>query len=97
MYNEIKRSFHPRNKLLSDIAHKNHKSHLLEYIQSLELDIPIYTVMEEKGPDHEKEFVIQVLSGTTTLGEGKGRNKKQAEQLAAKHALENIAKKRIQL
>lgn len=82
---------------LTDSDYKNHKSHLLEYIQSLELEPPRYEIISEEGPDHEKVFHIYVFSGSKKLGEGSGGNKKQAEQLAAQHALRNIEEKRVEL
>lgn len=48
-----------------------------------------YILKEEKGPDHNKTFIINVLFNNKKIGEGCGKNKKQAEQQAAKYALEN--------
>ncbi|NLJ40971.1 MAG: ribonuclease III [Clostridiales bacterium] len=49
-----------------------------------------YNVVAERGPDHSKTFVIQVSYDGKIIGKGKGRSKKEAEQQAAKRALENI-------
>ena len=47
-----------------------------------------YILTDETGPDHNKEFTVEVRLNSNTIGEGKGKNKKQAEQMAAKQALE---------
>ncbi len=49
-----------------------------------------YRIINEKGPAHEKEFVSQVLYGDKIIGMGVGKSKKEAEQNAAKEALESI-------
>ena len=50
---------------------------------------PKYQVVEESGPDHDKRFQATVLIGKETKGSGWGKSKKEAEQEAAKKALEN--------
>ncbi|MBI5324651.1 MAG: ribonuclease III, partial [Ignavibacteriae bacterium] len=65
----------------------NYKSILLEKAQGEGKPIPRYEVINEKGPDHDKEFTIAVYIGEELLGTGKGKNKKQAEQMAAYEAL----------
>jgi ribonuclease-3 len=61
------------------------KSLLQEYAQSRHQDMPIYEIIEQSGPDHDKTFRVAVtVSGFTTHGTGK--NKKGAEQDAAKKA-----------
>lgn len=67
--------------------YKNFKSVLLEYAQSHGDGLPEYRIAEEKGPDHAKEFVIEVWIGERLLGEGRGKSKKVAEQEAAKRAV----------
>ena len=44
--------------------------------------------MEQSGPDHNKAFVVDVMLNSNVIGKGEGRSKKQAEQMAAKEALE---------
>jgi ribonuclease-3 len=73
--------------ILSDQAHLNFKSLLQEHVQSSSRSQPRYRVCSESGPDHEKTFVVEVVVRGTVLGEGSGRNKKEAEQVAAKDAL----------
>ena len=51
--------------------------------------IPAYKVAREMGPDHQKEFEIVALIKGEEQGRGTGRSKKEAEQSAAKVALEH--------
>ncbi|MCK9352104.1 MAG: ribonuclease III [Candidatus Paceibacterota bacterium] len=50
---------------------------------------PSYKVLEETGPDHDKQFKIGVYLGEKLMGDGIGRSKQDAEQMAAKNVLEN--------
>ena len=47
-----------------------------------------YVLVEESGPDHDKRFSVEVHLNSNVIGRGTGRSKKNAEQLAAKEALE---------
>ncbi len=66
----------------------NFKSILLEYVQAQGRSAPRYVVLEEKGPDHDKEFTVAVFVDNDNLGVGAGKSKKMAEQKAAQVALE---------
>ena len=44
--------------------------------------------MEERGPDHDKTFVVHVKINSNVIGRGEGKSKKAAEQMAAKEAVE---------
>ena len=68
----------------------NYKSILLEHVQAEGKTAPHYIVMEETGPDHDKEFRVAVFVDDSMLGKGAGKSKKQAEQLAARNALANL-------
>jgi len=68
----------------------NFKGQLLEYTHSKKLSPPEYIVMSSEGPDHDKEFIIEVHIDKITHGTGIGRNKKSAEQEAAKQTLLNF-------
>jgi len=68
----------------------NYKGELLEFLQSSNLGLPKYKVVEEVGPDHQKVFTISVLVKGKVMGTGVGKSKKEAEQSAAKKALENL-------
>ena len=63
------------------------KSDLQEYTQNRFGCIPSYKVIGEKGPNHDKQYTIKVIVRNKELGEGTGRSKKEAEQIAAKEAL----------
>ena len=64
----------------------NYKSILQEYTQSKYQSIPVYKIIQEKGPDHEKVFTIEVYINGKKFGVGKGSNKKETQQNAAKEA-----------
>ncbi len=74
--------------IASDERHINYKSHLQEYVQSTFHTHPVYRIRSEYGPDHSKHFNVDVMVGKRVLGSGKGRNKKEAEQAAARSALD---------
>jgi ribonuclease-3 len=77
-------------EILKDRNNINYKSMLQEMVQSEKKIHPQYRVTSEDGPDHEKEFTVAVLVGKTVLGKGKGKNKKQAQQEAARVALQSL-------
>ena len=77
------------NEYLKD---ENYKSQLLEYAQANKLEIPNYIVVKEEGPQHDRTFTIKVTIGNDFEGIGTGKNKKSAEQCAAKATLEQICK-----
>ncbi len=72
------------------VTDENYKSQLLELIQKKKVELPRYYVVDETGPEHERIFTVRVSAGLHVLGEGTGRNKKSAEQVAAKMALDNF-------
>lgn len=47
-----------------------------------------YITVKSEGPEHDKKFTVELLFNDKKIGEGTGKNKKQAEQMAAKEALE---------
>jgi ribonuclease-3 len=63
------------------------KSHLQELAQSQETATPIYKVMNEDGPDHDKIFTVGVYVGSNLRGQGTGPSKQHAQQKAAEAAL----------
>lgn len=71
----------------------NYKSLLLENVQSKGLGSPRYVVVNEEGPDHEKQFTVEVFVEDKSLGIGTGKNKKEAEQQAAEEAMKKASKK----
>ncbi len=66
----------------------NYKSILLEKVQGRGKPSPVYSVIEENGPDHNKMFMVEVKVEDKVMGQGKGKSKKIAEQNAAKNALD---------
>jgi len=74
---------------------KNYKSILMETVQAEGKAAPTYEVLEEEGPPHDKTFRVGVFVDNILLATGIGRSKKEAEQNAAKNALEirNVNKK----
>jgi ribonuclease-3 len=79
----------------SAMADDNYKSTLLEYAQARSLGIPRYSVLNEEGPEHDRRFTIEVSIGSQSYGSGFGRSKKEAEQVAAARALEQIQQNSI--
>ena len=77
-------------EIVADKRHTNYKSHLQEYVQSTFRTHPVYRIRSELGPDHSKQFNVEVMVGRRVLGTGRGRNKKEAEQAAARNALEQV-------
>ncbi len=67
---------------------KDHKTKLQELIQEKMHITPCYQVLDAQGPDHAKTFRVVLLVDGRSLAEGKGKSKKEAEQNAAKSALE---------
>ena len=67
---------------------KDPKSFVQEKAQEVYNVTPSYKVISESGPDHDKHFKIGIYFGEDLIAEGKGKSKQEAEQVAAKHALE---------
>ena len=70
---------------------RDFKSDLQEYTQNKLICIPSYRVVKEIGPDHAKKFEVVVMIKNEVEGKGFGRSKKEAEQAAAKMAMENFS------
>jgi len=69
---------------------RDYKSELQEYVQKFFGISSTYELMEEVGPDHEKEFTMAVFIKNREYGRGQGASKKIASQLAAEKALLKI-------
>jgi ribonuclease-3 len=67
------------------------KSELQHLAQTRWHEIPQYRLKSSEGPDHAKLFTVEVAVGEQVMGQGQGRNKKQAELNAARQALETLA------
>ena len=68
----------------------DYKTDFQEQCQKIFGILPDYRLVKTSGPDHEKSFEIHLLVKGDILGVGVGRNKKEAEQIAAKEALNRI-------
>ena len=69
---------------------KDYKTQLQELYQKLSKKCPQYVLVAKNGPAHEQTFVVNVVLGDKTFGPAKAKSKKEAEQLAAKTALESL-------
>lgn len=77
--------------LMATIEERDFKSAFQEWAQEERKTTPAYRIVKEVGPDHNKEFRAQVLLDGEELGEGGGRTKKEAEQAAAKAAMQALS------
>lgn len=68
-------------------AAKDYKTMLQEVVQKHPEEAVSYVLVDEKGPDHAKEFTVEVHLNSNVIGSGTGRSKKSAEQAAARQAL----------
>ncbi len=71
-----------------NLPFKDYKTVLQEIIQQNKEESVRYVLVDEYGPDHDKHFVVEVHLNSNIIGRGEGRSKKEAEQHAAKEALE---------
>jgi len=76
------------SRILKLGLHKDAKSMLQEKIQSKNGVTPVYKVLQESGPEHRKLFVLGVFIRDEMIAEGKGYSKQEAEEEAARKALE---------
>lgn len=74
--------------IIKDGSYKDSKSHFQEQSQEKVGVTPVYKVIKESGPDHQKKFVIGVFLEKDKIAEGEGSSKQEAEESAAKNALE---------
>jgi ribonuclease-3 len=69
-------------------AFSDYKTILQEVIQKNPEEKVEYILADQTGPDHNKAFKVQVCLNSNVIGTGTGKSKKEAEQMAAKEALE---------
>ncbi|MBZ1348574.1 MAG: ribonuclease III [Candidatus Nealsonbacteria bacterium] len=74
--------------IIKSQLYKDAKSLFQEQAQEKKKITPVYKVLEEKGPDHMRHFVMGVFLGQKLIAKGKGLSKQDAETAAAKNALE---------
>lgn len=75
-------------EVLAKGAFRDPKSVFQEHAQAAHGMTPKYAVVSAEGPDHDKHFVVSVSVGDNVIAEGEGKSKQEAEQEAAKKALE---------
>jgi ribonuclease-3 len=75
---------------VKQLGQQDYKTRLQEISQMLFREPPVYRLISESGPDHEKRFVTEIAVGGKVLGKGEGRSKKQSEQEAAMRALTQL-------
>jgi len=80
-------------EILSSGSWMDPKSHLQEVVQSKEGYTPIYKVLSEVGPDHDKTFTVGVFVNNVLRGQGDGPSKQAGQQKAAEAALAYYADK----
>jgi len=68
----------------------NYKALVQELIQGQKRPTPVYRLVEATGPDHSKQFTVEILVQGEALGSGTGRSKKVAESQAARAAWEKL-------
>ncbi len=69
----------------------DHKSALQEMAQALKLPQPRYSIVEERGPEHAKTFLVEVRLGRDWVSRAEGLSKKSAGQRAAQQILQQLA------
>ena len=74
-------------QILEDESWRDPKSYLQEISQARDGFTPVYRVLSEDGPDHEKIFTLGVFVGEKKMGEGEGPSKQIAQQEAAREAI----------
>lgn len=79
-----------KNVLENGIGMKDYKTVLQEKYQKLTKTTPKYELLSVSGPDHEQIFEVQVLLGEKAFGPVKGKSKREAQQQAAKLALDYL-------
>ncbi len=79
--------FHRLPTILKEGLWQDAKSRFQEKAQELVSITPTYRVLEEKGPDHDKQFIVGVFLVDECIAHGEGKSKQEAEQSAAKEAL----------
>jgi len=75
---------------LAGAGEADFKSRAQELVQRTGMGTPRYEIVRSSGPDHAREFVVAMIVGTEEIAQGEGRSRVEAEQDAARHALERL-------
>ncbi len=78
------------NTIVEKKLYMSPKSRLQEITQAKFKNLPSYVVASSTGPEHEKQFIVDVIVNNQKVAQGTGKSKKQAEENAAQNALEKI-------
>ena len=78
------------NVPVAKFHNRDYKTALQELVQQKKNQILAYTLVGESGPDHDKQFVVELTLNGEAVGMGIGSSKKRAEQDAARDALEKL-------
>jgi ribonuclease III len=89
-YEVVSRHFAEDLEEKSRIVLFDYKTRLQEITQKIFKETPVYTVVEARGPDHQRLFISQVSIAGKPYGRGEGPNKKSADQAAAFQTLEML-------
>jgi len=85
----ILRAMHDEIESTDTAPRKSAKSVLQERAQAERHPLPVYRVVEERGPEHSRDFVIEV-EAAGRVAKGEGRSKREAEEAAASKLLEEV-------
>lgn len=85
----ILRAMHDEIKATATAPHKSAKSVLQERAQGEKHPLPVYRVVEERGPEHRRDFVVEV-EAAGRVARGSGTSKREAEEAAASKLLEEV-------
>lgn len=77
-------------RAIEETLKADYKSQLQEIVQAQHRSPPVYRTIKEVGPDHAKEFTVEVIVDDTVIGRGHGKSKRLAEMEAAKDALGSL-------
>jgi ribonuclease III len=81
---------HRLDTVIEEASYQDARTLLQEWSQAERGITPVYTIVSESGPDHEKEYEAEVVIDEQVAGRGVGRSKRAAAQSAARDALEAI-------
>ena len=87
----VKHLFPKLNEVIEKGAYQDAKSRFQEAAQDREGITPSYKTLSETGPDHDRLFVVGVFIGEKEIAKGEGKSKQDAEQDAAKAALDKTS------
>jgi len=86
----VRRWFGPALRADAAPGGLDYKTRLQEWLQAQRRQRPEYQLVAVSGPDHQRQYQVEVLVTGTMLGRGEGPTKKRAEQEAARQALARL-------